>query len=285
MRRLGLVAALLLVVGALAACQITITYTAPTNPTPVPANTDGNTPVASGVPVPPGSTIYYDVSLGSAVRSYDALFVMLDPGPGGPDLNLVLKDYSTYAPVASSSSPDYFAPGTLGTSSVAEPQAAHGATAAPQSIGVGQTCYSSCIIQPNRGASHYYVGIGNPTASTVYVDLYAYGYVYDDTNEPANDHMSSAPTLFASSSDSGAIETIGDSDFWRVQYNGDVTFSVTSSIFAMRVSVYSSNGTRVAGPYTTADSPFYAYDGEYLRVYSANDYAGPSGSSRYDLSH
>ena len=44
MRRFRLFAALLMLAGVLAACTITVTYSAPPNPDPATANTDNTTP-------------------------------------------------------------------------------------------------------------------------------------------------------------------------------------------------------------------------------------------------
>lgn len=284
MRRLGLVAALLMLLGVLAACQFTVIFTQPSSAIPVAANTSSTTPVDS-INIAAGATVYYDVSLDTTVRSYDALFVMLDPGTGGPDLNLGVLDYNSDAVLASSSSPNWFADGRIGLSALSQASTVSGAGVRPQAVSVGMTCLSSCIIWPNSGATHYYVGIQNQTSSAATVDLYAYGFNYDDSTEPQNNQMNtSTPVLASGSSDSGAIETLNDSDFWSIQASGNVTMTANNpSLYNMEAAVYS-GGAQVAGPFKSGTS-FYVNGGEYVRVYSANGYAGASSPSGYSIVH
>ncbi len=153
MRRFGLFAALLLLAGVLAACTITVTYSPPPNPRAATANTNNTTPVASNVTVPGNSTIYYDVTLPSSVRSYPLLYVEL---MSNSNLNLSLISYSTYHTLASSHSASYFASGTVGLASLSTAGGVAG-----QSVGVNYNCQGPCVIWPMNGETHVYVGIEN----------------------------------------------------------------------------------------------------------------------------
>ncbi len=275
MRRFGLFAALLMLAGVLAACTITVTYSAPPNPDPATANTDNTTPVAPNVTVPGNSTVYFDVALPSSVRAHPLLYVELDS-----NLNLSLISYSTYHTLASSHSSGFFASGTVGLTSLS---AAGGL--APQAVGVNYNCHGSCVIWPMSGESHVYVGIENTGSSSTTVDLYAYGYDYQDSYESGNDVRSGAVPLYSGSPDSGAIETLGDVDWWHISSTGNLTFTKVSSAISLEAELYASNGDYINTYSPSNSATISVLAGDYLMVQSVNGYAGSSGVSRYDLSY
>ncbi len=281
MKRLGLLAALLLVAGGLGGCLIILQP--PANPIAVTATTS-NASWVDSVTVPASGTVNYDVTLPSGVMSYPLITFELDSG-GGPNLNLSLIDYTSYVTLASSSSPDYFAQGTLGLSSLSTTATRPGR----QGISANQVCYSSCIIWPTN-ASHYYLSIENPTGGSVTVDLYAYGQDYNDTNEAfGKNTFANAIALNSGTPDSGAIETLGDNDFWYITSGsiGSLTFSAADNTtpVGLALALYTSSGTYIQTYQPSSTSTILVYPGDRLDVYSNNSTAGPSGTSGYNLSY
>lgn len=276
MRRLGLVAAVLLLVGTLGAC--TFLPVGPAGASQVNANTSETTPVATGVSVPAGGTVWYDVYLSSSVRNLPLIYFELDPVASGPDLNLKLEDYTTGKILASSSSPEYFASGLHGLS-VTSVVPSNGP--APQSLSVNKKCLSSCVIW-RASASNYYLGIANPTASSVTVDVYAYGYDYTDSNEPNNASFNYA-TPIGVTTDEGAIETLGDNDYWQITSGSSLTFNAlfSGTPVGLQADVYDSAQQYITTLYPGDSIGVSA--GQYVRVYAANNYAGPSYYSGYSL--
>jgi len=283
MRRFGLVAALLLLVGVLAACQITITYNPPSNPISVTANADNTTAIRSGVAVGPGSTVSFDVLVPSTVRNnYPLVYFEVSD-----TLNLSLIDYNNYAPKASSSTTSVFASGSAGLQSLSA-----GGGLASQAIGANYSCHGPCIIWPTDSTSHYYLTVENTGTSTATFDLYVYGFDYQDPYDQGggNDSQASAVS-YAGGAESGAIETLGDVDWWQITGgNGTLTFSkILSNSIELQLEQRASDMSYVdsftiGGP--NPDSATISIrNGDYLIIRSANNHAGATGASRYDLNY
>lgn len=281
MKRLGLLAALLLMAGGLGGCLIVLQP--PVNPIPEVASTSNANPVDT-VTVPANSTLNFDVALPAGVMSYPLITFELDPGVGGPNLNLSLISYTSYVTLASSSSPDSFAQGTLGLASLSTAATA----VSRQGINANQVCYSSCILWPTN-ASHYYLSIQNLNGYSVTVDLYAYAQNYNDSNELGGNNGFTSAVPLASGGDTGAIETIGDNDFWNVSSLSGGTLSFTAvdntTPVGLAVDVYDSSYNYVGSCYTTNPCSIPVIYGDYLDVYSDNYRAGPSGTSGYTISY
>ncbi len=276
MRRLAWIAAPVLLAGVLSACSITVTYDPPPNATPVTANADNNTPVDSSVTVPGNSTMYFDVALPSSVRAYPLVYFELTA-----DLNLSLINYSSaYQTLASSSSASYFASGSVGLASLAG-----GGGPIAQSIGVSYACQGSCIIWPTSGTTHYYLGVENTGSSPATFDLYVYGYHYQDSNEPGNNVQAGAVPLSSGSADSGAIETLGDVDWWYMTASGNVSFTKVVSPVSLQALLYDSGGGYIATFNPSAGGTIPVVAGDSLKIESANGYAGSTAVSRYDLTY
>lgn len=279
MRRLGLLAALLLIVGGLAACSVTVVF--PVTPTPVSArNPSGSTSPVATPTLAPGGVRYYEIDVTpSQVATYDILQVELDQ-----NLNLTLygPDEST---ISSSSSPDYFASGTLGLASLAPSSGV-----APQSITTSRTCAGSCVLQPldqgpYSGAGTYYIKVENQTGTSQSVSIDAFVRPYDDSGEPQNNQPGGAMTLnFGSSGDTGAIETLGDQDWWYMNATATLTFQPNLPDYVReRADVYDSSGTTLLYTMLPGDT-YNVQQGELVRVHALyNDRAGVSGSSGYTL--
>lgn len=275
MRRLRLIALLLPLVGLLAACTITVQLPFPVTPTPVNANNpSGNASSVASFQLSPGASAYYEIDISSTQQtSYDVLQVELDQ-----NLNLTLYGPSGNT-ISSSSSPDYFASSTLGLSSLG----LAATTPSPQAITVNRTCSGSCIIQ-SLGSKTYYVRVENQTSSSATINLYAFVRYYDDSTEPGNNSRSGATYLqFGSSGDSGALETLGDQDYWQMATNGTFYFdasSATTTNIQPRADLYTSSGTFIMtlqpGDNTTVST------GDLVRVYALNNNrAGVSSASAY----
>ena len=273
MRRLRLLAVLLPLVGVLAACNVTIVF--PVTPTPVAAQGPSGSATAVATPsLAPGDVRYYEIDVSASQRTnYDVLQVELDH-------NLNLTFYGPSGSIyASSSSPDYFASGKLGLASLAA-TSAPGAT--PQSIGVSRTCLGSCVIQ-QLNAGTYYIRVENQTGSTVNASVYAFVRTYDDTGEPGNDSQSGAVTLPAGSSgDSGAIETLGDTDYWTMGASGTLSFDGGTLVNA-RADVIDGIDGRLVTTLQPGQSAS-VFQGDIVEVYAQGDQrAAVSGSTPYYL--
>lgn len=273
MRRLGLVAGFLLLVGLLAACQLTITYSPPPTYTSIPAQaTSSSSPTASDN-LAGHETVDYRVSM-AAVS--DPLFHAEADGP----VTILVMD-SGGRPLVSSSSSAYFG---SGTSQLSVASAAAGSTVKPSHITVSDTCTGPCALVP-ASDNYYYVEVTNTSSSSTNVDLYFYGAVYADEYETANNSRTGTnATLGNSGGDSGAIETVGDVDYWYIGYSGTWDFSATSSTIDPVVYVLDTNGNRRYGPYYGGDT-VPAFAGWYYQVVSANGYAGVAGQSNYSFSN
>lgn len=273
MRRLGLVAGFLLLAGVLAACQLTITYSPPPTYTSIPANaTAPSNPTATDT-LAGHETVDYRVSM-AAIS--DPLFHAEADGP----VTVLVMD-SGGRPLVSSSSSAYFQSGTsaLSVSSAGSPPAV-----TPSTVTVSDTCTGPCALV-RASDSYYYVEVTNTSSTSANVDLYFYGAIYGDEYETANNSLSGTnASLGNSGGDSGAIETIGDVDYWYIGYSGTWDFSATSSTIDPVVYVLDANGNRRYGPYYGGDT-VPAYAGWYYQVLSSSGYAGVAGKSSYSFSN
>src|SRR5690606_21218549 len=101
----------------------------------------------------------------------------------------------------------------------------------------------------------------------------------DDT-EPANNARATAPVLVGT--DSGAIETIGDVDMWRVSTTGRVAFDTVSGGPNLHAAILDIGGTPIPGLVYTSGANFCAYPGETIRVTASNpSQAAVSARSTY----
>lgn len=271
MRRLRGLAVLISLVGVLAACNIVIQLPFPVTPTPVSANNpSGSSSALATFTLAPGNSVYYEIDVSSSQKTgYDVLQAEIDQ-----NFHLTLYNASGSA-LASSTSPAYFASGTLGLTSL-------GATSlAPQSITVNPTCAGSCVVQKLTDTV-YYVQVENQTSTAQTVHLYGFVRYYDDPYEPGNDVRSGAITLApGSTGDSGALETLGDQDYWQMGATGTLSFDATNSV-QERADVFDNAGTFLT-TLLPGDTYSVAY-GDLVRVYaSGNQRAAVAGASVYYL--
>lgn len=256
----------------LSACNITITPSGP--PTPDVTRSAGTDPGAvtwSGT-VPAGGAVIFKLDVPSGVSdNFDVIYLELNS-----NLQLELRDPNTYSIVATSVGPSYFARGTGGLT-------ANAVDLDTQAIGVATTCRGSCIILPGPSARSFYARVVNNSGSPVSTSLYFYGDVEQDTNEP-NDATTTATSfdVFSGSGDKGAIELLGDVDYYRMSGQRTVQFSpAPGNPVALRIDLLNPTGVVIGG--LNGPGTLNVYTGDYLRVSSAAGRAGAPATSQYTL--
>ncbi len=275
-------ALLLMAAIVLVGCRPPEVIAPPEDSIPVQATTDPAEAVRT-VTIPANDEVVFDliVPAGSA-GSYDVFYVEIDA-----NLPLELRRSSNYGLlVASSSGPGFFASGSgaLSTSSAeAEESAAAGAGQAaiePEAIGVSRVCGGSCVIRPIGDNLH--ARVRNTSGTSREVTLYFFVDVFQDEFEPENDSRPGAPPLGAD--DQGAIELIGDTDFWLAPSRREVLLTQAAGALPVRAVVVNHNGVAVSELYSSGDS-FEVCEGFYVRVAAAvSNRAAAPGTSLYTLS-
>lgn len=265
MRRLWFLVAAMAAAFVLASCTVTITPIDPfPGALPIDAVDNRNTPAESSS-VAGNSNVVYDVTVSSGVvAGDDLLFFELSTEA----LAIVVYNSSGTA-IASSASKNGFQAGAGAASIIA-----------PAGITVSTVCGGSCVILP-AASGNFFVKVVNNGSGSVNFDLFAFGDPEGDDGEPANDSTTTAPSLSISNAQQGAIETLGDQDYYSVTSNGQLSFT-SSSTLALRAAVIDAGGSTIAtlSPGQTAA----VLVGDRVRVYEdGNNAAGPAGSSRYSL--
>lgn len=273
MRRLALPAIGTLIALAIAACS--------TGPGPGPGGPPANTidvtaslsPDASlsTVELGGGESQVFRVDVPQDVVDAGLLYVELNRDV---DLEVMTSGYGTVT--FSASSRDYFGSGTQGLG-----PAALGLD--PQAVDTPVTCRGSCVLLEPANPGVVYVRVTNEGSSTN-VSLYVYGDQHADEYEPDNDQPAGAPTF--AFTDAGAIETVGDVDYWYFDQNTTVMFDVVTVGIPLEADIVDASGTPVQnsdGPYIDGDE-IQLYAGEYLRVWSVEPWqAASSARSTYYL--
>lgn len=245
----------------LVACTITVTPRFP-DATRVETTTNRNVAVDDGTLAGGQSAIY-------AVRI---------SGSAGPlayfevNRELAMRVYGpTGAPYASSSSASYFEAG-FGAASTAlgEVEA--------QGITVLRECRGSCVIRPARSET-VYVELTNTRSSSVSYAFYAYTEDYMDDNEPGNGTAADAVPF--DRVESGALETLGDRDYFRVEQTGQLFFDAPNPAIAAQAEIFDSAGRLLAT--LRGGEQFGVVAGDLIRVSSSTNRAGPSAESAYYL--
>lgn len=265
----------------LTACEITVSPgTPPPDPDYVRSAESlgaGESPTANFIQVPGNESVIVEVALGSAAQSDEAIYFEVD---GGGDAE-ILQYSSGGSILASSASADVFVQGTAALSSA-------GATAAvaPQIVTV-QSCLGPCIID-SADRSTFFLEVFNTSSVNQTFDLFLYTQAFGDEHDPGNDSMSTAVGLGggASNTDEGAIETIGDRDFWAIQESGDLFFDEVASVspsLDLRLRLIDEDGFTV-GTFQPGTGAIEALAGDTAIVFeNGDDAAAVSGASRYFL--
>jgi len=224
--------------------------------------------------MPAGGMVEYRLAIPATVRSRDVLYVELDA-----DLGLELRSSSNLSSIASSSSPNGFSSG----GSFARASGTD-ASVGVQGISASKACVGSCVIVVPPSNSLFVRVFGG--GSTTSFALYAYGFDLMDDTEPANDSVATAPVLV--SDVSGAVETIGDADVWRMATSGTVAFDTVSGGPALQARVLDTNGVQVppnlgGGPFADGQT-FSVFAGEHVLVGATDpDQAAVAARSTYYL--
>jgi hypothetical protein len=234
---------------------------------PVNASTNGAA-ISATTTLSPGASKLYVVSVDQATADAgQALYIEIDK-----TIELTVFDANRTA-FASSTSADFFASGLTGLASFTT-------QAVPRLV----NCRGACVIQDAEAEVHY-VKIENSSASTLEVDFFAFVEDYGDSGEDENDTEATALTLTRAAGDSGAIESLGDSDFYKVGESGDLLFISQSSI-GLQADVEDTSGEiRTVLP-TTDDTTtvIRLVAGDLIRVYiDGNSKAADANSSFYSL--
>ncbi len=227
--------------------------------------------------VEPGQAHLYSIENFQGIGDFDLLVIELDS-----DLTLEQTDRSGQAVHAVSTGPVGFGPPPA--SPDAESLGAHDQGAiGPAGIAVAApNCRGSCLVFEAQNDVLYFQvrGADVPTDYS----LYAYFASYSDGTEPSNDYTDTAARYVLRSSDGGAIETLGDVDWWQVAadgpdgpLSGTITFHAPNASLDLRLHVYD-NGV-VRDEYYTDGDTLEVYRYSVMRVRSGNGSAarGPNG--------
>lgn len=248
----------------------------PEDSIPVQATADPQQP-AHSVTIPANDEVVFDL-LAIGDPGLDVFYVELSA-----DLPLELRRSSNYGTlVASSSSPAFFASGAsgLGAAAAEEADLRTGGDVEPQAIGVRRVCAGSCAIREIGEKLH--ARVRNTTQSPQTVTLFYFGDVFQDDGEPDNDDRATATAL--ASDDEGAIELIGDRDFWRAPTRRNVTLTQAAGALPVRGVVVNADGVAVSEPFA-AGTTVEVCEGFYVRVTAATaNRAAAPGRSAYVLS-
>ncbi len=145
----------------------------------------------------------------------------------------------------------------------------------PQAIGVGRACRGPCVLLPATTGASLTVHNPGPTQRQVVIHLVTEGF--DDLNEP-NDVPAAATLLVGE--ESGAIELVGDVDWFRVAEEGILTFEPPRAM-AARARHFSPGGVLLGT--LPAGSGVRVLAGDLVEVSAVQAEAGPSGVSVYFL--
>ena len=272
-RRLPSIAAIAALAVVLAACQITITPT-PTWPPTFAGTVEAEptfepTAQASGT-LAAGASRYFQLDVG-VVR--DLVYAEVQ---GGSGLRVSLYT-SGGTRLAVSESATYF-----GGSLAALSSSADGVSAS--SIAVAFPCLGPCVAVPSN-ASSYVAVVTNTAGASRGFELFAYTFDATDDFEP-NDLEASATLLNGAGTYVGAIEALGDQDFF--EYNATqageffVVFDPFDAVLGLELEIVNCAECQVLDG-TTGRRVEGLLDGDLLRVRSAAGRAGPSATSGYSI--
>lgn len=147
----------------------------------------------------------------------------------------------------------------------------------PQAVDVNAICGGPCILLAPAGGP-VSVGVTNSSGQPLRAQFVAYPDSFSDEAEP-NDRASAATTLAGSTS--GAIELVGDRDYYRAASAGRVTFEYPATSIALRATLYSASGVRRGTLGNGA--PAVVAAGDLVVVEAVGDFAAPAGRSLYFL--
>jgi hypothetical protein len=235
------------------------------------------TPV-NAISAPIGPSAQQNIAGGNLLASASANFAVTVPADVAATGKAVFFEVTsgtgitltTYSPdrtlYASSSAANLFTAGALP------------ALLNPQGIANSYVCLGPCVARDSQAAT-FYVRLTNPSSVAANYKLFAYVRNYDDTGEDANDQVATAISLNAS--DTGAIESLGDVDFYSIQRAGTLRFNNATQVDTVAI-VSDSQGNQVALLRNTQTAAVQI--GQRLEIKSeSGTRAAPAGSSTYGL--
>lgn len=273
--QLGLIAVFALL---LSACEITVTFDPFPNAAQVSATTSPTD--SQTVTLAANESEVFEVLLDSSVQSNQALYFELDT----LDVEMVVYTSDGTA-LASSTSDSVFELGTRATSSAVVASQLTSEELTPQIV-TPRSCRGTCVIR-NANASKFYLRLTNPTSTDRSFELFLYSEAYGDGYEPANDTESGGVGMSTGDVEEGAIEDLGDQDYWLMNDSGDLFFDASAqrpSVLELRLQVYESDGTPVGSPQEPGGGAIRVFAGDTVKVFELdNDAAGPADTSLYFL--
>jgi hypothetical protein len=305
-RTLMLGSAALAVAMVLAACQVTpvpggpptadYTFSAQTAYPPQPSS-------RGTVFLPANQDVIVRIQTGTVTSDPTRLMVMEVDAPAGVRLEVRTAGAQV---IGASTDPRFFA-STMTAATAAAPLQARPATLStrgtgtprdrtmvePQSVAVVWNCVGPCVaFRPAVGTNiDYYLVIRSPQSRNA--NIYAYLMEEQDQNEPNNSQATATPVAAnqITANVSGAIERLGDSDFFRIAPSGwgsgtvevDITAATAPGQLDIYVEFLSDNKRVYPG-----DPPLLASPGEYFVVRAESpttnaQVAGPAFTSRYNV--
>jgi hypothetical protein len=263
-------------VSVLAACNIVIVFDPLVEATVTPEILDGPQPTQTTTSMlSPGELTWFRVNISSTVASsrqaifyeIDALGDAIEDGSGG---GLEVQLYNNSGTVLASSRSAAFFERESSSLVVRDLSA--------QAISINWFCLGACIIE-DAATQTRFVRVRNTTGANVDFDLFVYARDYVDTGEPENDQLATAVPLTVS--DAGAIESLGDVDYYEVLNSGLLLFSSDASI-GIQAQIVDSLDRSIGEPLLPGESDQVVV-GDFVRVSSVDGRAGAQDVSGYDL--
>ncbi len=223
-----------------------------------------------------GQTVVLEVRFPSS--GADLMYVEIEPVDEATGLGIELRGVTGDELELVSRSPSIFA-----TSAGVLPSAVEAAAVDRSSLSVEWNCLGPCVARPYRSGTSY-VHVVNDGPETRSVTFYAYGFVAADENEP-NDTSATATDVVAEDvgdSVSGAIEHVGDRDYFRITCDPDFPFDNVqlelSSSFEGAIVLVAEGES-----YPPDEETPSLTCGTTVLVHTTDGTAGPSAHSRYTI--
>jgi hypothetical protein len=265
---------------ALSACQF-VPHPIFPDAKPVNATNDGETAVSEGLLLR-GERVVYAVRVLPAVAGQNQLlYLEVEVLNKRANVSITAHDFLGRA-YAQSNSPDFFEPVVAGPALVVTGDPPMTA----QATQVDVICRGPCILQPAQ-AGIVFLKIENTGIVSTDYRLFAFTEVYADVNEPTNNTNSGRVEF--SGLVRGALETLDDVDFYvtqepvrSIRITGAPTVTVAPRAALFNDDTGGDLGDITAG--TDNDERIFSTPIRVrIQVSSANDRAGPSGSSFYQI--
>jgi hypothetical protein len=263
----------------LAACQVTITPA----PTPTPSESitaQGVTvdPTSRGsVAVPAGSARWVEVTYPSNAAA-DLMFFEIGNAAG---VRVELYNQSGSVRQLVSRSASLFADrlDTLESLSVDAASAVEGS-----SVGIGYVCLGPCVATPYSASTRFVRLVNEGSTDRNNVQLFAYGFQFDDLNEP-NDSSAAATEYtvqFEGDGPTGALEHVNDRDYFTIECGAGFPFP---NLELTLTTTFPGDVVMIAGGQTYR--PGQVSDivpcGTTVQVRTVDGTAAPAGASTYSI--